>query len=296
MFHVRLLCAFGLLGLAGCGTTTAVFEPDPNAVYTIVLRDPAPGDVLEVSETKDTAISQRKQTDKQGPRQPPRLVRSAAKYTETIQGAPVGASKPTKLRRAYQGNAGPPMPGGIRYPLAGQTVEIEKQGDRYAFRLASGGAIPFVEAMALEAEFNGPDPLPRKDMLPGRAVRRNEAWGLDGAKIARAFAEGTKLEMVPGKTKANGTLLRIYRDATGEKGVFEIKIELFPKPNVPPANFLDGTRIEIAFTHDAYVDGTSSTGEMTMLTRFNVIQKLGKSTLVTENETTVKKVTRQIKK
>jgi hypothetical protein len=122
--------------------------------YTIRLKEEARGHRHKV-EKRFTGESAMKVVDSQG--NPLQATEENEKerfvYEETILERPEGL-KPTHLRRRYevaQTNIGTDNQ---TFPYLGKTIDIQKKGDRYHFRVEGGEQLSGADAQFLDQEFN----------------------------------------------------------------------------------------------------------------------------------------------
>jgi hypothetical protein len=183
-----------------------------------------------------------------------------------------GAKRPTKLKRTYEKAVVGSDGKNATLPVEGKTVLIEKTGDKYGFT-ADGKAVEGDALRILEAEFNKPGTKedPRDLMLPKGAVKPGEGWKIDTDALGKELAGNKDLQLDTTKLAGEGKLVKAYKQDGRQFGVMEIKISvpvtgLGPKV---PIKLKEGT-MTIAFTGDGVIDGSTSRGKSTGVTRLKI--------------------------
>lgn len=206
------------------GGDAAAPGADPNAAYTIKLREKQAGDKFDVTESTTQSVNttvklpagDQKKTDS---------FETRAEYTETIVEAAPGAP-PTKLTRLYKlaerpGTKGQP----INAFHHGKTVTIEKKGDAYTFK-ADGKDIPDPDAQPFRDEFGKARKARPEELLPKAPVKLNETWTPEPA-LLKDIAESMKqFPINPNRSKMSGKLTRVYPKDGKQFGVIEVRTEL----------------------------------------------------------------------
>ncbi|HET6572529.1 MAG TPA: hypothetical protein VFG68_02925 [Fimbriiglobus sp.] len=242
---------FGML-VAGAGLA----QDGPVAIK---LKKAGPGDVVKETRTETTSqkvtvtvMGQTKTND----------VKATGNYDyiDDVIEKPKGARKPTKLKRTYE--SADLTANGQKQDLGlkGQTVLIEKKGDKYTFTVG-GKPLTGKAAELLGKEFSDKKQTGEEDYLPGKPVRVGESWPIDVAKVAGELAEGGMVIDVT-KSSATGKLTKVY-DKRGKKfGVIEVAMglvvtKLASGPQEVP---LKDSKLTVTLTMDGCIDGTEATG------------------------------------
>jgi hypothetical protein len=198
-------------------------------------------------------------------------------YRQTILER-VGDKKATKLTRKYEKATVTADGETTKLPYEGKTVLIEKKGDRYEFRIEGDEELTGEAAKELNEEFNKKGELDDKALekllLPGKAVKVGEEWKIDVAAVSKAFQEEGSLEVVPEKTKGTGKLLRVYNKGQRQFGVIRLHLDLTLKSVTHDGNKVilqaDKSKMEMEFTVDACIDGSSATASGTWRVSGNI--------------------------
>jgi hypothetical protein len=254
-------------GAGGDAGTNQELRGDPNATYTIQVRDEEVGDKAEVSKVLSVSATQtaaaQGRTMKEEQKQSERQV-----YVETILAKPAGATRPTKLTRAYRVAETTGPDGKVRHPsYEGKTVTIEKgAGGAYTAK-ADGKALPDAEAKVILAEFNTAEKVALQSLVPKAPVKVGEEWALDADAFGKVLAT-LRFPADPGRSKITGRLARAYTKDGKTWGEVVFKLDLVAGgPNFPK----DGTGTmtgEIA--RDIPIDGSPRQGTTKMNLRNSV--------------------------
>jgi hypothetical protein len=197
-----------------------------------------------------------------GTAQPPMEEKAAASYTYTdeVIEKPAGAPKPTKVKRTYE-SAELTVKGQKQdLGLKGQTVLIEKKGDKYTFT-AAGKPLAGKAAELLGKEFSAKKQTRDEDFLPGKPVKVGETWKIDVTKVAAEMSEGGMV-IDDQKSTASGKLTKVY-DKGGKKfGVIEVTMDLVATTlkSGPQEVPLKDSKLTLALVLDGCIDGTEATG------------------------------------
>jgi hypothetical protein len=250
----RIAGAAALFGMLIAGAALAQDGP-----VTIKLKKAGPGEVIKETKTETTAqkvtvtvMGQTKTNDDKAT--------ATYVYTDEVIEKPEGARKPTKVKRTYE--SADLTAGGQKQDLGlkGQTVLIEKKGDKYTFT-GDGKPVTGKAAELLGKEFSGKKQTGDEDFLPGKPVKVGETWKIDVAKVAGELAEGG---MVIDEKKSAGTgkLTKVY-DKGGKKfGVIEVVMDLVVTKlaSGPQEVALKDSKLTTTLVMDGCIDGTEATG------------------------------------
>jgi hypothetical protein len=189
-----------------------------------------------------------------------------------------GNKRPTKMTRKYEKATVTKDGTTTKLSYEGKTVLIEKKGDRYVFRVEGGEELTGEDAKELNKEFNKKGEIDEKALeellLPGKAVKVGEEWKLDVSKVSKAFEEDGALEIVPEKTKGTGKLLRAYKKDGRQFGVIQLRLDMALKSVSEEGNKVvlqaDKSKMQLEFTIDTCIDGTSATADGTWRVSANI--------------------------
>ena len=149
-------------------------------------------------------------------------------YRQTVLEKPAGAKRANKLRRFY--TKAERTEDGQKEPLPyqGKTVQIEKQGGRYTFRIEGGDALTGKAARELDEEFNKGafQNLGHEWVLPPKAVRVGESWKIDPGPLVKELEASGELKLDAKAAAATGKLVRAYKKDGRQYGVIDLEIDL----------------------------------------------------------------------
>jgi hypothetical protein len=235
---------------------------DPDAKFTLKLRDEKAGDKTEHTETEkgtaDITLGGKSEKEQQNKK---------LEYTETISEMPANGGKPTKLTRTYKTAQKYDKKAGELKPLPyeGKTVTIEKKTKGYQFSLAES-QFTDAEVPDLVREFSKPSKTKSADFLPKKAVKVGESWTLDEATL-KAFGAEVPFALDLSKSKMTGKLTRVYTKDDKQWGVIALDFDLVLDPNAGPKYV---GAIKLSGTLDAVVDGSARDGTVTMHIKITV--------------------------
>lgn len=261
----RIAGAAALIGVLAAGAGLSQDGP-----VTIKLKKAGPGEVVKETKSETTAqkvtvtvMGQTKTNDDKAT--------ATYAYSDEVVEKPEGVRKPTKLKRTYE--SAELTVGGQKQDLGlkGQTVLIEKKGDKYTFT-ADGKPVAGKAAELLGKEFSGKKQTGDEDFLPGKPVQVGETWKLDVAKVAGELAEGG-MAIDEKQSAGTGKLTKVY-DKGGKKfGVIEVKMDLVVTKlaSGPQEIPLKDSKLTVVMTMDGCIDGTEATGggKMSMKGKLN---------------------------
>ena len=189
-----------------------------------------------------------------------------------------GDQRPTRVKRKYDKATVTKDGETTSLPYEGKTVLIEKKGDRYLFRIEGDEELTGEAAKELNEEFNKKGELDDKALekllLPGKAVKVGEEWKIDVATVSKAFQEEGSLEVVPEKTRGTGKLLRVYTKGGRQFGVIRLHLDLALKSVTNDGNKVilqaDKSKMDMEFTVDTCIDGSSATASGTWRVSANI--------------------------
>jgi hypothetical protein len=209
---------------------TLVLSPlaAPAQEYAVKLAKPGPGDQFQVKSDNNTDV-EIKALDAGGQAV---FEKKEAKthhfvYREVgLERGPAGSDL-VRLKRTYK-KAFRTIDGDRRtLPFQGETVLIEKKGGAFEFRIEDGETLEGEDVNELHEEFNkGGMRKLIEVFLPRKAVKVNEPWTVDAAKIAKEFSKDGKIKIDPDKSTGTGKLLKAYQKSGKQFGVLEVTVNL----------------------------------------------------------------------
>lgn len=221
-------------------------------------------------------------------------------YTEEILERPDGAKKPTKLKRAYETAQKTKEGKKETLPYQGKTVLIEKKGDTFVFSV-DGERMSKDDAEDLDKEFNkkdGDDGLDNEDFLPKKAVKVNEPWKIDVAKLAKSFGNEAPFELDADNSKASGKILKAYKRDGKQFGVIEVSIDFTPtefKTEGDAIPLKKGSKLGLVITIDTCIDGTVNDGDVKMAIVIHIEGEIPNGTIKIVGDSKVTETAREIK-
>jgi hypothetical protein len=151
-------------------------------------------------------------------------------FTEEILEKKDSERWPTKLTRTYTVAEVTEKDKTTKTVYAGETVLIEKKGDKYEFSV-KGKALKENEAPELFQKFNGKkDDEPRnEDFLPEDPVKVGGSWKIPADKSERMFKtlSGEKMKVDAKKSSIGGKLLKVYKKDGAQFGILELTFTVF---------------------------------------------------------------------
>jgi hypothetical protein len=269
--------------VVGCKKNTSTTGPegggDPNATYTIKLREEQKGDKTEVSETQTGTFEiafpgQKAEKEKEDKK---------VTFTQEIQEMPAGG-QPTKLTRTYTvAQKYDEKKGGMKpLPLEGKTVTIEKKGESYEFT-SDGKKMDIGDSAGLWGEFNAKKAKKGEieELLPKNPVKIGESWNIDPAAVSAFGGGDDSFKVDPAKSKMTGKLAKVYTKDGKQWGTIDIDIDITFDPNASKGKGPTGGTMKVSGTFDTVIDGSSREGTL----KFNI--KLNLSGKEKGNETSM---------
>lgn len=162
-----------------------------------------------------------------------------------------GARLPRKFQRHYEKASRTTQGQTVAFVYEGKTIVFELAGDRYKAAGGDIGPIPLVN-LALDANT---EIHVERALVPGKPVRLHETWTIQPRKLDEVFA-GTE-GLIPGKSRGEATLAKVYQNQGKQFGVIEFQISL-------AIGELQRLRLEPPLTRtftgsvDAAIDGSST--------------------------------------
>jgi hypothetical protein len=283
---IPLVVALGLV--VGCekrsdqnssGGGDGKIDSDPNAAYTLKLREEEQGDRAEVTVSGSGSSDLRgsgkiqKQNDER-----------RFEYTQSVIELKAGDRQPTKLTRTYKTARGyDPRSNSMKaLPYEGKTVTIEKKGPRYEFT-ADGKQMTPAEIGDLVHEFPKPEKTRPSDLIPKNPVKIGELWTVDAATLKKIAGDVT-LPLDLSRSRVTGNLARAYTKDGKQWGVIALNYDLVVDSGAaaggkPQAGgTLTGT-LTITGTIEAVIDGSTRDGTTTMTVNIDVTAKGGPAEL-----------------
>ena len=182
-------------------------------------------------------------------------------YTEEILEKKDGDKKATKLTRAYTTAEKTEKGETTKSAYAGETVLIEKKGDKYEFSI-KGKALKEDEAPDLFKSFNKKEDEPdNEDFLPTGAVKVGETWKVAAEKTEKMFKTlgDEKMKFDTKKSTIGGKLLKVYRKDGAQFGTLEITFTILVTEidlEGTAAKAKEGSKMILKGTIDTCIDGT----------------------------------------
>jgi len=227
---------------------------DPNATYTIKLRDQQTGDKTDIVKTRSGSMSQTTANATTTVKE-----KSKFEYTESVIETAPGEPRPTKVTRAYKVAEKADQKGDMHsLSYAGKTVAIEKYLKGYKIT-ADGKSLPNQEQVELgddvaggRGNFDG--------MLPKTAVKVGEEWAVDIAAV-KGISGKMPFEYHKDKSKITGKLVRAYKKDGQQWGVIDWKIALVFDTHAPNGSPIRGA-LPSQMIYDTVIDGSSRAGTL----------------------------------
>jgi len=181
-------------------------------------------------------------------------------YTEEVVAKKAGEKQGTKIKRTYTTAEKTEMGKTTKAVYDGETVLIEKTGDKYTFSIG-GKALTEDEAPELFKSFNKKADEPsNQDFLPAEAVTVGGTWKVPAAKVAKMFASvGDEVKVDAKKCGIAGKLVKAYKKDGAQYGVIELTITLAIAELDLGGQFVpvkDGGKTVLVGTIDTCIDGT----------------------------------------
>src|SRR5262245_4162693 len=130
-----------LAAMIGCAKRNADGEiQDREALFTLKIAPKKEGETYEVKDTQTSTITTKPAGSKA--KDETQTSRQQLEYTEAIQDFPADSLLPTKLLRTYTTANQATGDKLQKLTYAGKSVQIEKQGTRYAFIVQGGLLLP----------------------------------------------------------------------------------------------------------------------------------------------------------
>jgi hypothetical protein len=241
--------------------------------YTIKIKEPGKGDVLQVT-TTDSTRNQSKLLDPAGDKV---LSETGGKtertlvYRETVLEKEAGKHRATELKRQYEKAQMTVNDKTTAFPYQGKALLIERKGKEYRFRIEGGNELKGADARMLEQEFNQDPDLEynlREAILPKKAVAVNDPWKLDMAAIAASYEKMTKMPIDAARAEGGGKLVKVYQKDGARFGVLTVHLDMPLKDKEigegPGKIALQpGGKWIIDLTLEGCIDGSRSDGSRT---------------------------------
>ncbi len=297
MFRKLIPLAVAVVVVIGCkkkAVETAddgKVDSDPNATYTIKIRDEQAGDKVDVVEVQ-TGSGERTFGGKTDQQKEDRKY----EFTEHIVDHPAGSPKPTKITRAYKtAQRYDKATNGLKAAkFEGKTVLIEKKGVGYDFTV-DGKRVDFLDAIDLSKEFRKTDKQNINEVLPKSAVKVGESWPIELAAL-KALMGALPYPVDVSRSKLSGKLTRAYTKDGKQWGVVALEFDLVIDSAVAPVGkgVATGT-MKIDGTFDAVIDGSSREGTHKLTVKLNVTGKEGPVEVKVVADMTNEKTVRPVK-
>ena len=182
-------------------------------------------------------------------------------YTEETLEKKAGDKKATKLARTYTTAEKTENGETTKHVYAGETVLIEKKGDKYEFSI-KGKALQEDEATELFKSFNKKEDEPEnEDFLPKDPVKVGESWKVPADKTEKMFKTlgDEKMKFDVKKSTIGGKLLKAYKKDGAQFGTLELTLTILITEIDLGGEFTktkDGSKMVIQGTIDTCIDGT----------------------------------------
>lgn len=261
------------LGGGGDGDTSA---GDPNAAYTLKLRDKHAGDRFDVTETLTTST---RTTEHPGDKKKPteRGQTSRYEFTEVVEETKDG--HPTRVKRAYRvaetTKDGEPQPA----TLAGKTITVQHQkGGLFTFRTEQGVEVVGPDRLHLQLDFGGGGRDRMSVMLPDQSIKVSETFVLDRARLERLLGPSTDGF---GTATGDGKLTRAYTKDGKQYGVIELGVSVA----TPTAGGQPESSMSTTVVYNGCVDGTVLDGEVVITQTVNLVTRDPRTGVVRKQQT-----------
>jgi hypothetical protein len=262
----------------GLGVILASPASGAEDTYTIKIKEPDKGEVLQVEATEHMA-SQSKVLGPDGKALIDRSDKSERVFSfrETILEKEPARHSPTRLERRYD-KAQVKDDNGAKHdlPFQGKSVLIEKKDKRFHFRIDGGEELKPEEAGLLHEEFNK-DPDEefnlQKAFLPAKAVALNETWNLNLPPLLATYSKATKMQFDEAKSQGTGKLVKVYEKDGARFGVLQLHVELPIKElgdDKKKQAAEPGAKWVMDLTLDGCIDGTRADGSRKTTTEVHV--------------------------
>jgi hypothetical protein len=263
-------------------------DSDPNAAYTLRVRDIQEGDKTEVVRYESTNQTQR------GGTSTTEKLEERLEYTEHIIQMPKGAPLPTRLTRTYtiaqkSDKAGAMQP----LPFQDKTVAIEKRGATYSFKV-DGKLLPGTDSAGPAEEFRPANKASIEMLMPDRPVRLGDEWSVDRA-VLQAFG-GVPPNADFAKSKLTARLARAYTLDGKQWGQIAFDFDLVIDPDITGGKIrgLEGM-MKIAGTFDVVIDGSAPDSIMKGTVKSELVGRHKASESKLESEGTIEKSVRMVR-
>lgn len=250
-----ILASFLAFGLMSGGSAMAADQ-----AYTLKLYKSKQGDKSENEKTEDgkSAIA----INVMGMKMNQDVTNGKKEvYTEEILEKKAGDKKATKLTRTYTTAEKSDKGETTKHVYAGETVLIEKKGDKYEFSI-KGKALKEDEAPELFKSFNKKDGEPEnEDFLPKDPVKVGESWKVAADKTETMLKSlgDEKMKIDAKKSTVGGKLLKAYKKDGAQFGTLELTLTIFVTEIDLGGEFAktkEGSKMVIKGTIDTCIDGT----------------------------------------
>ena len=181
-------------------------------------------------------------------------------YSEEILEKKDGDRKATKLTRTYSSAEKSEKGETTKLAYAGETVLIEKKGDKYEFSV-KGKALKEDEAPDLFKSFNKDDEPQSEDFMPAGPVKVGETWKVAADKTEKMFKSlgDDKMKVDAKKSTVSGKLLKAFKKDDAQFATLELTIEVFVTEIDLGGEFAKtkpGSKMTIKATVDTCIDGS----------------------------------------
>ena len=257
-------------GGGGGGGGDGKIDSDPNAAFTIKLRDEQAGDKTEQTVTETATVMYSLDGKSEKVREDTKLV-----YTETIIDFPAGAGSPAKFTHTYtMAMKYDQAAGGMKsLPFEGKTVTIEPAA-RSQFTV-DGIRLKGNDALDLSREYSLKGASKKDDLLPKKAVKVGETWDLD-AGVLKVLGRDMSFSLNMTKSKLTGKLTRAYIKDGKQWGVIALDLDLVLNTvaaggvGKSMARGSSAGTVKVTGLLDAVIDGSVRDGTMTMTVKMDV--------------------------
>ncbi len=228
------------------------------------------GDKLKVTKSEDsvtvTTINAKGQEQKKDEKRTKAVV-----YVTEVLEVGADATKPAKLRRAYEQAVATKDGAESKLPLDGKTVVIEKKGDKYTFTLADGTALEAKAAAELDREFNKKGDF-GEELFPDGPVKPGGTWDLT-EKFLKMMDDGENPFVIDAKkAKVTGKLISTVKKDGATFGDISIvaALPLTDLRGKVPLKLKEGSNWVIEMKGSGCFDGTRPEGGTTGTMKFAI--------------------------
>jgi hypothetical protein len=190
---------------------------------------------------------------------------SEEQYTTTI--LEMGDNWPTRYRRVYDKAVFGNGTESKQRSYQGRSILFEFRQGKFNLKVEDKGMVSKgdLHALAVRAAgevFSGLDEV----FLPGRAVKIDESWPVDGKVLMRGFGDNGKLDLA--KSSGQAKLVKVYSKDGMQFGIIEFDLKL-AYPSMDDFTFDPPALFEVNGTLETAIDGSSAAGTLKVTTKLS---------------------------